>query len=75
LDWISLESTVFARVRYLPDLRVLQLGLRTGKAYQYLDVPAETYRALLAAESKGRYYNRHIRNDFQYRQIQNNTAR
>jgi hypothetical protein len=58
-----------AWVRYLPEQRVLQVGLRTGKDYDYLDVPACLYEDLLAAESKGRYYNRHIRNEFQFREV------
>jgi hypothetical protein len=74
LERITLQSTIVAWVRYLPDLCLLQIGLRTGKDYEYFDVPADTYSGLLAAESKGRYYNLHIRNDFPCQQIKKNTA-
>ena len=69
LDPIHLESTILAWVRYLPDLRQLQVGLCTGDAYEYFDVPTHTYRGLLAAESKGRYFNHHIRNGFCFQRI------
>jgi len=64
MERIDLDSTVLAWVRYLSAEEVLQVGIRNGKAYEYSTVPEQTYRELLAAESKGRYYNHYIRNDF-----------
>ena len=63
---MELDSSALAWVRYLPEQRVLQVGLRTGRDYAYFDVPPEIYSELLAAESKGRYYNHHIRNEFEF---------
>jgi KTSC domain len=74
LQRIELESTALAWVRYLPVERVLQVGLRTGRDYDYFDVPAEIYTDLLAAESQGRYYNRHIRNDFPCQEVRRRQA-
>ena len=69
MDRIDLESTVLAWVRYLPDLRQLQVGLCTGEVYEYFDVPTPAYRGLLASESKGRYFNSHIRNNFRAQRL------
>lgn len=69
MDRIALDSILLAWVRYLPDLRLLQVGLHTGSDYQYFDVPPHIYRDLLASSSKGRYFNHHIRNDFTFQQI------
>ena len=66
---MELDSSALAWVRYLPEQRVLQVGLRTGRDYDYFDVPPESYSELLAAESKGRYYNHHIRNEFEFNEI------
>jgi KTSC domain len=66
---LELDSSALAWVRYLPEQRVLQVGLRTGRDYDYFDVPPEIYSELLAAESKGRYYNHHIRNEFEFNEI------
>jgi hypothetical protein len=74
LDRIPLNSTILEWVRYLPDLRLLQIGLRTGKDYEYFDVPNDTYSGLLTSESKGRYYNLHIRNHFRFRRIKKTAA-
>ena len=74
LDRINLDSTALAWVRYLPEQRLLQVGLRTGRNYDYFDVPAHIYRELLVAESKGRYYNRHIRNDFLFKEVRSRHA-
>ena len=52
----------------------LRVGLHTGEDYEYFDVPAQTYSGLLAAESKGHYYNRHIRNEFRFHRIKKTTA-
>ncbi len=69
LDCLELDSSALAWVRYVPEQQILQVGLRTGRHYHYFDVPAEVYRELLAAESKGRYYNHHIRNEFRYKEV------
>jgi len=74
MERITVESSILASVCYLPDLRILQLGLRTGKDYEYFEVPLNTYRELLASESKGRYYNQHIRNDFRFQPINSRAA-
>ena len=74
MEKISLDSTILAWVRYFPDLCLLQVGLRPGPDYEYSEVPATTYLELLAAESKGRYFNYHIRKDFPCQQIKKRTA-
>jgi hypothetical protein len=66
---MALDSTALTWIRYLPEQRILQVSLRTGRDYEYRDVPLSIYRELLAAESKGRYYNRHIRNNFPFREV------
>ncbi|MGO9258090.1 MAG: KTSC domain-containing protein [Bryobacteraceae bacterium] len=47
----------------------MDLEFRTGAIYRYLGVPAQVYKELLRAESKGRYFNQHIRNRFGYAKI------
>ena len=64
MDRLALDSTTLAWVTYSPDQCVLELGFRTGKVYAYFDVPLPTYLELLHADSKGRYFNLHIRNHF-----------
>ncbi len=71
---VPLESTTLAWASFLPDHNLLELGFHNGTVYHYFDVPSEIYRALLASDSKGRYFNHHIRNIFRTQQIHHRSA-
>lgn len=43
---------------------MLDLEFRNGTRYRYFRVPREIYQGLLESESKGQYFNQHIRNCF-----------
>ena len=63
------DSSTLLRVGYRPDSATLELTFTTGKVYQYLEVPPRIHAGLMRAESKGRYFNRHIRPRFAYRRV------
>lgn len=65
----GLNSTSLAAAGYLDRQALLELEFRSGAVYRYFGVPAETYEALLRAQSKGGYFNRYIRNRFAYAKI------
>jgi hypothetical protein len=71
LNRVPVESSALASVHYLPALRLLEVEFHFGLLYQYSDVPQHTYTELLAAESKGTYFNANIRNRLSYKQIDN----
>jgi hypothetical protein len=58
------ESSALAAVGYSSQLHVLEIEFRNGAIYRYLDVPKKLYRQLLAADSKARFYDQHIRGRF-----------
>lgn len=65
-----MPSTVISRFDYDSERRILSVWFRpSGRHYEYLDVPRETYFALRRAASKGRFFNAHIRDHFLYRQL------
>ena len=64
MERVALDSTTLDWARYSPEEHVLELAFRTGKVYLYFDVPMRAYHELLRAQSKGRYFNLHIRNHF-----------
>ncbi len=66
---VNLQSTSLNGAAYQDQSAVLDLEFRTGAIYRYLGVPAQVYKELLRAESKGRYFNQHIRNRFGYAKI------
>ena len=65
----TIESSVLAEVGYDQKRRLLEVKLISGEVYQYLDVPAREFMALLAADSAGRYYNQHIKPAYEYRHL------
>ena len=68
------ESTTLAAVAYDDARETLQLEFRGGALYRYFGVPAPVYDALLAAPSKGGYFNRAIRGNFPYSGALNRAA-
>ena len=65
-DGVEVQSSLLASVAHDRDQAVLQIEFRGGAVYQYFDVPRQTYQDLLQADSKGAYFNRHIRSVFHY---------
>lgn len=63
-----LVSSLLAAVRYSRDA-TLELTFRSGARYRYFAVPPPVVQRLLAAPSKGTYFNRHIRNRFRYQRL------
>jgi hypothetical protein len=71
---VSLESSLLAWVRYDAVRRNLQVQFRSGERYLYFQVPPVCYHDLLEADSKGAYFNRHIRNCFPYQNLSRSAA-
>jgi hypothetical protein len=56
-------------VGYDAENRILEIEFDSGAVYQYIGVPTRTYRELLTAESRGRYFNSEIRDSYPYVQV------
>ena len=69
MNHLRVESSSLATVAYAADRSILEVQFRDGRIYQFIDVPAECADQLLASESKGAYFNRHIRNRFCYQRV------
>ena len=69
MDWQPLESEMFASSAYDAGKHILYLRFRSGEVYRYFEFPAEQYDAFLGAESHGRYFLSHIRNQFRYERL------
>jgi KTSC domain-containing protein len=64
MDRTPLDSTTIASAGYDPETRVLEVQFCGGAICRYHLVPCSIYRDLLAADSKGRFFNRSIRRNF-----------
>ena len=69
LDWRPLESKLLAAAAYIAPRRLLYLRFHNGDVYRYFTFPAEQYQQFLDAESNGRYFLAHIRNQFPYERL------
>jgi hypothetical protein len=72
---IRVESATLSAVGYDSERRLLELEFDNTSVYQYFDVPAEVPAELLAAHSKGRFFNQRIRGRYAYRRAESVAAR
>ncbi len=63
------QSSAVVSVGYDKKRRVLEVEVEGGAVYQYLDVPAREYFALISADSVGRYYNQEIKTGYEFRKV------
>jgi hypothetical protein len=54
-------SSNLRSVGYDPDSRTLEIEFQTGRVWRYAGVPPSVYSTLMAADSKGSYFNSLIR--------------
>ncbi len=67
----ALDSEALLAVHYDARRRVLRATFRGNRrSYDYSGVPQQTYDALLKAESRGAWFNAHIRDCFPVREVQ-----
>jgi hypothetical protein len=62
----DLNSSSLKGAAYCCEQAVLELEFRSGAIDRFDGVPQATYQALLAAGSKGVYFNQYIRNRFRH---------
>ena len=69
LNWVFFDSSALNAAAYIPAERLLYLEFHSGERYRYFDFPPEQYQDFLAAESKGTYFGRHIRDRFLFERL------
>jgi hypothetical protein len=74
LDRKPVRSSDLASVAYNERRRLLEIEFRSGGIYRYIDVPKEIFDALLASESKGRFFAARIRNQFRHELVKPRTS-
>lgn len=68
MQMISVSSSAIAKVGYDPGSQRMCIRFTgSGLTYDFCGVPEAVYQGLMAADSKGDYYNRYIRDRFQCR--------
>lgn len=64
-----MPSSVIAHFQYDKSSKDLIITFVTGMVYRYLEVPEKVYKLLRASVSKGKYFNYHIKDKFQFEKL------
>jgi KTSC domain len=62
------RSSVIRSVGYDPKATTLEIEFTTKLVYDYFRVPRAKFNALISADSKGRFFNAHVRDHYDYEQ-------
>ena len=66
----SVNSTNLASVGYDSKSGTLEAEFTSGATYQYYGVPENMYMQLMSAQSKGKFLNVYIKNQYPYSRIE-----
>ena len=65
-----MPSTVIASMKYDIETSVLRITFVSGMVYDYKDVPVEIYTQLKTSKSKGIYFNKNIKNQYEFEKVE-----
>ena len=65
-----IDSSAIARVGYDAAKHILRLEYRSGRIYDYFDVPPKKHKDLLSAESPGEFVNLEIKPNYDYSEVE-----
>ena len=63
------DSSAVEAIGYNGHERLLDIRYPSGEVYRYFDVSPQRHRALLEAESIGRYVNEHIKPNYRFEKL------
>ena len=70
-----MPSTAIRNTHYDPSSRILSVWfVPSGDRYDYEAVEPETYAAFRAASSKGRFFNKFVRDRYKFRLVEHGDA-
>jgi hypothetical protein len=71
MDRLPVDSSLIRSIGYDFPNSVLEVEMiPSGRVYLYYDVPLSVYSELMAAESKGSYFNESIRDLYPYEEVE-----
>ena len=70
MNRLEVVSSLIRSIGYDEASSILEIEFRSGKLYRYENIPLNTYREFVLAASKGRYFERHIKDaGYHYRRV------
>jgi len=67
MDLVSVRSSHLQRVGH--DEGELVVIFKNGRRYRYFDVPSDVYERLVAAESVGAFFHKHVASGYRYKEL------
>jgi hypothetical protein len=64
-----MPSSVINHYHYDNEAKTLTIVFVTGMVYRYLNVPEKTFKMFKGALSKGKYFNYHVKDKFDFEKI------
>lgn len=64
MEMIRVSSSAMSAVGYAPETRQMKIQFVQGRTYIFCHVPQHIFDGLLSADSKGTYYDHHIRDRY-----------
>ena len=66
------QSSALEQVSYDEATHILRARFRqSGRTYAYYDVPQDLYDSLIFADSLGAFFNAHVRDQFDFEEVEN----
>ncbi len=69
MDWIPVDSSMLARIRYDQDTMTLEVEFQGGRVYQHFDVPLQIFEGLRDADSHGKFFHAQIKGHYRYARV------
>jgi len=63
-DFITVDSSAIQSMRYYKDQRNLLVKFQNDTNYLYKDIPVKMFQKLRNSYSIGKFFNKHIKNNF-----------
>ncbi|MDP2629667.1 MAG: KTSC domain-containing protein [Candidatus Harrisonbacteria bacterium] len=60
-----IQSSDIKSIGYDPETRILEVEFHSGRIYQYANIGENVHHELMKSDSKGSYFNTHIRDQYQ----------
>jgi len=65
----NVQSSMIASFGYEADNSTLEVEFNSGAVWQYFDVPESTYYEMKSADSCGKFFNAHIKDQYAESQV------
>ena len=69
MESLTVDSSAISEVAYYPNVERLIVLFKSGKAYEYLNVPGHVMNGLREASSKGKFLNKYILAQYRFKNL------